>query len=306
MASNILPGDRLLVNKIKTGVRFPNSVLGLPGPERAYIDAFRIPYFRFPGVRKFKREDVVAFNDPRFSDKPIDRSPILISRIAGLPGDTVILLDKQLYINREEVASSPKFRRLYRVVTDGSPIPEDFISEYQLEEPRMVAEIGIYDMCLDSAAFEAIKELPVIKNIRDRQQFIGDSSSGYFPYSNFYMWNRDQVGPLIVPYKGFKVEISIKTVDLYREIISIYEGNDLVVDFSGVKINGRAVQDYTFKKDYFYILDDNRDNPNDSRIIGFIPKSHLLGTSKRIIYSGKSGFDNLRDKGLRILKKISK
>ena len=45
------------------------------------------------------------------------------------------------------------------------------------------------------------------------------------------------------------------------------------------------VDTYTFKNDYFFLMDDNRDHPNDSRIMGFIPESHLLGTCKRILFS---------------------
>ena len=98
MSSSLLPGDKVLVNKIKTGSRFPTTVLSLPGAERSYLDAIRIPYFRIPGIRKFKNDDVVVFNDPRSSDIPIDKSNLIISRIAGIPGDTLTMLNKELFI----------------------------------------------------------------------------------------------------------------------------------------------------------------------------------------------------------------
>lgn len=305
MSSTLLPGDRLIVNKINTGTRMPNSILGLPGVDRAYLDAFRIPYLRLPGFRKFKRNDVVVFNDPRISDIPIDRSALLVSRIAGLPGDTVIILNKELYINRDKVPDSPKYRRSYRVVTDSQPIPGEFLIRNNLEMPILIADIGIYDVNMDSLALESLIEYPEIKTVRDRKQFFGDSSIGYFPYSSFFYWNRDQYGPLIVPAAGLEIDISLKNIDLYSEIIDIYEGNELIVDFSGVSINGKKADKYTFKKNYYFVMDDNRDNPNDTRILGFIPVTHLLGTSKRIIYSGESGFDYLDKSGnRRILKKI--
>lgn len=305
MSSSLLPGDRVLINKLKTGSRFPVSILGLPGADRKYIDAFRVPYFRLPAFRKFKRNDIVVFNDPRLSDSPIDRSPLIVSRISGIPGDTVIILNKDLYINREIVPNKEKFRRHYRVVTDGSPIPESFINEYELSEPTMITDIGIYDLYMDTTAYLAAEELPEVKTIRSKKQFYGDSSRGYFPYSSFFKWNRDQYGPLIVPSKGIELAVSLNNIDLYREIISIYEGNDLLVDYSGVTINGRKADTYTFKNNYYFVMDDNRDNPNDSRIIGFIPASHLLGTGKRILFSGKSEYDYInKSKAIRFLKSI--
>ncbi len=307
MSSTLEPGDRLLVNKIITGTRLPNSILGLPGADCSFSDAFRIPYFRLPGFRNFKRNDLVIYNDPRTSDRPIDKSSLMISRIAGLPGDTVIFLNKELYINRDKVQEQDGFRKLYRIVTDGQTIPLEFIAEHNLEEPVLISDIGIYDVTLDSVAHEAIQKIPGIKNLRLRKQYFGDSSKAYFPYSSFFNWNRDQFGPVIVPVKGLEVILTIKTVDLYREIIDIYEGNDMIVDFSGITINGRKSDSYTFKNNYYFVLDDNRDNPNDSRIIGFIPESHLLGTSKRILYSGHSNFDYLNKSGVkRLLKKIDK
>ncbi len=293
MASTLIPGDRVLVNKLSKGTRFPNSIFGLPGADRSYLDFFRIPYFRLPGFHDFQRDQVIAYNDPRVADKPIDRSPIKISRIIGLPGDTIVILNKELFVNRNEIQAPVTVRRLYRVVTGGEPVRFDFLSKFSLEEPELIADVGIYDFLLDSAAYQAIQELPIVKTIRLRKQYIGDSSSGYFPYSSFFFWNRDQYGPLIIPEKGIKVDLNLKNIDLYRVIIDIHEGNDLLVDFSGITINGIKSSTYTFKNNYYFVMDDNRDKPDDSRIVGFIPESRIIGICKRILFSGDSQFEYL-------------
>jgi len=293
MASTILPGDRVLVNKISTGSRFPNSILGLPGTKRSYFDLFRIPYFRLPGLRGFERNEIIVYNDPRNADKPLDRNPLKVSRLVALPGDTVIILDKELYINRDKVEDPKSLRHLYRVITGGKQIPESFLTEYDIEEPELIASIGIYDYSLDSTAYEAFKAIPEVKTIRQRKLFVGDASNRFFPFSSFFFWNRDQFGPVVVPYKGLEIDISLKNIDLYSDIIDIHEGNELLIDFSGITLNGDKVESYTFKKNYYFVLDDNRDKPEDSRIIGFIPESHILGTSKRIFVSGKSKFEYL-------------
>ena len=286
MSSTIHPKDRVIIAKFRTGLRFPNSVLGLPGSDRSYIDAFRIPYFRFPALSKYKLGDVVALNDPRIIDKPTDRKPLLISRIAALPGDTLIVWNKNHYNNGDLISPPETVRRIYRVVTEGQVIPQAFLEKFQLEIPVKIANVGIWDLYLDTLAYQELSIQPFIKSIRSTKMFAGATSSGYWPYSSFYSWNRDQMGPLIVPYKGQKVEISLETIDLYKDLIEISEGNEVIIDFTGaIKINGLEKTEYSFKKNYYFVLDDNRDNPQDSRIIGFLPEDHLLGVVRRSLWS---------------------
>lgn len=289
MSSTILPKDRVLISKFRSGLRFPNSVLGLPGYNRSFVDAFRIPYFRLPAISKYKLGSIIAFNDPRIFDKPIDRKPLLISRIGALPGDTLIIWDKNHYNNSEIIPPPVTARRIYRVVTDGAEIPNEFLKEFHIESPTMIASIGIWDINLDTIAYQELSKQAYIKTIRTTKIFAGASSSDYWPYSGYFRWNRDQMGPLIVPYQGQTIEISIKTIDQYKYLIENSEGNEIFVDYTGViRINGQEATEYTIKKNYYFLLDDNRDNPNDSRIIGFIPEDHLLGTIHRLLWSPSS------------------
>jgi signal peptidase I len=305
MASTIMPGDRVLVNKFRAGCRLPVSIIGLPGPRAPYADLFRLPYLRLPALKKIQRQDVIAFNSPAGSDIPLDRKKILISRLVGLPGDTVLVWDKQLYINRGPVTPSEDGRMEYRVVTKGKEIGEDFLKEFRIEKPRLVADIGIYDFDLTPEAKASLEKNDMVETVRSTKQYAGDTKGDYYPPSPFYAWNRDQFGPLIVPAKGARIAIEIKTVDLYRDIIEVHEGHELIVDFRGVSIDGKISTEYTFSKDYCFVMDDNRDNPQDSRKIGFIPMDHVLGVSHRILWNGKKQYDYLKKiQPDRILKRI--
>lgn len=288
MSSTILPKDRVIINKWKTGTRFPSTLFGLPGTDKGYLDIFRLPYFRLPRISKFQLNKVVAFNDPRFVDLPLDRKPLLLSRIVGLPGDTIIIWNKELYTNRVLMPAPEKVRRAYRVVTDRQPIPDSFIQSNHLEAPIKVDEIGIWDVFMDTITYQELNDLGIAKSIRATRMFGGESSTDFWPYSNYFDWNRDQVGPLLVPRKGDRVELNLKNLGLYQEIISVYEAKELTINFSEIRIDGIPVTDYTFEKDYYFVLDDNRDHPVDSRILGFIPEDHLLGTVKRLWWSVES------------------
>jgi signal peptidase I len=305
MASTLLPGDRVIVNKYRAGLRLPISIIGLPGTDAPYADGIRLPYLRLPALKKLRRQEVVVFNYPAGSDKPIDRKRLMISRIIGLPTDTVMIMDKQVSVNNKAVTPPALARAEYRVVTSGQPIGNDFIRKYDIEKPRVVANIGIYDVDLPKNASSILEKTEGIKNVRETRQFPGDASVDYYPLSNFFKWNRDQFGPFRVPAKGMTVGIEIRTIDFYRDMIETQEGHDVLVDFAGVHIDGKIMTSYTFEKDYYFVLSDNRDNPDDSRKIGFVPADHILGVAKRMIWSHQTEFDYVRKfHPGRILKKI--
>ncbi len=289
MASTLLPGDRVIINKFRAGWRLPITPVGLPGTNAPYIDV-RLPYLRLPAIKKLKRQDVIAFNTPAGSDSPIDRKKLMISRIVGLPTDTVLIKDKVVTVNNKLVAPPASSRIEYRITNSGQPIPNDFLRKYDLEAPRVIAEIGIFDLDLPKEAAAELEKMEGIKTVRETKHFLGDGLGEFYPISNFFMWNRDQFGPFRVPAKGMEVGIDLRSIDFYREMIETHEGHDVLVDFSGVHIDGKLVNTYTFAKNYYFVLSDSRDNPNDSRKIGFVPEDHILGIASRIIWSSQNQF----------------
>ncbi|MGW8313268.1 MAG: signal peptidase I [Desulfuromonadales bacterium] len=99
MEDTLLIGDHLLVNKFIYGMELPFSdepVLSLRDPERG---------------------DVIVFEFPEDKDKPYFERRDFIKRVIGLPGDTVEIHNKDVFVNGQ------RYMTPQAVYKDGTLIP---------------------------------------------------------------------------------------------------------------------------------------------------------------------------------------
>ena len=85
MEPTLQVGDRLFVNKLRLGPHIPFTAITLPG-------------YAHP-----RRNDVVVFvsppQDPAIRIAPGEVTPMLVKRIVGVPGDTLMMRDGRLLVN---------------------------------------------------------------------------------------------------------------------------------------------------------------------------------------------------------------
>lgn len=92
MRNTLQVGDYLFVNKFVYGLRTPRAIP---------LTGIRIPHVQiFPGLGSVQRGDIVVFEFPG-SRGTIEQPSVLnyVKRCVGVPGDTVELAGKRLYVN---------------------------------------------------------------------------------------------------------------------------------------------------------------------------------------------------------------
>lgn len=91
MEDEVITGDLLFVNKF---------IYGGTSPRNIPFTNVRLPWFRIPGIRDVERGDVIVFVFPGNRDEAEpDEFTFYLKRCVGLPGDTVQVIDRVLYVN---------------------------------------------------------------------------------------------------------------------------------------------------------------------------------------------------------------
>ena len=291
MSNTLLPGDLVLVNKLMYGPRMPNTLLFIPFTERRelssgkyYFSWPQIPYNRMNGFSSIKNNDVLAFNYPEETEIPVDKRVVYIKRCAGLPGDNVQFKNDELFINKTEIAVKGT-QYAYRVKSKTRNIDQFLIDRDKLQEGTHLNRYGEYILYMTAENAQVLAKQKQIISIDREKQMFNVYSTVFFPNSVYYKWNGSNFGSLIVPKKGDTIQIDGNNIELYRKIIEVYEKQKLAVLDNKILINNKEAKYYVFKMNYYFMVDDNRDNAKDSRNWGFLPEDHIIGKVTRVLFS---------------------
>ena len=291
MEQTLLAGDFILVSKLHYGTRTPQTPLQIPLMHQtirgtdipAYLPWIKLPMYRLPGFSKVKKGDKIVFNCITELDKPVDLRTYYIKRCIGLPGDEVRIDNLQVYINEEAQPVYPGLQHRYYLKTQ-EKLNGRFFSRYAIREYTPVQEGYLVHTTAQTAA--QLRKLSQIQETRRIVMPAGSLNPAVYPNSFLFAWNEDNWGPITVPAQGMVIPINEENLEKYQKFITLYEGNQQVaVHENQLWINGKAVKEYTFRQNYYFVLGDNRPNSVDSRFWGFVPEDHLVGKAVFVLFS---------------------
>ena len=92
-------------------------------------------------------------------------------------------------------------------------------------------------------------------------------------------------GPLVVPRRGDLIRAERGTLTFLLRLIQ-REGHIVVSGPGGqFTIDGRSSSGYRVEQDQYFMVGDNRDNSLDSRFVGFVPESGIIGKAFMVYWS---------------------
>lgn len=300
MDATLVAGDYIVVNKLAYGARLPMTPLSIPFSHQtidgmpAYVEWIQIPYTRIPGYADISYNDVVVFNFPAedlfpmngdTTRYPIDHRTHFIKRLVGLPGDTLQIIDREVFVNNVRLELPEKVIFNYIVKLDSTRRDSIHLEKLGMLRESQQGKYLLYTLSLLPAQADSIRLLRQVISVEPELSRAGLYDEQLFPHSEKFPWNLDNYGKIVIPKKGMTVKLTVDSLPLYERVIVSYEHNRIDIKGDSIFINGKLADSYTFKMNYYFMMGDNRHYSMDSRYWGFVPEDHIVGRASMILFS---------------------
>ena len=225
----------------------------------------------------------LQFKHTVYSEKGISTEKIL--RYTGKEFESKFIVD---FKTNEEFNEMGKYLSARKVLKGNKFIVSTYDFEKVLTVSKKygstISEIKTKKRVVN-LTLEIAKKLRKDSEVDSVVKIVHEIDSAIFPQIDSNEWSQDNMGPIYVPQKGVTITINDENLPYYKQIIELYENNNLVTNNGISYINGIKADTYTFQQDYYWLMGDNRHNSLDSRYWGFVPFDHVLGKPVMVWFS---------------------
>ena len=180
--------------------------------------------------------------------RPADRRENYVKRCVGLPGQTLQIKNRIIYLDGKANKEPDNVQYSYYVKLR-SQMPLELMDELGISMEDITSLNTSGYLPLTNASVKALKAR---KDVVESVTLVNDPTTwDIYPLNGNKGWTRDNYGPVWIPKKGATLKLTMSNIAVYERPIRVYEGNDLQVKNGKIYINGKEAKYYTFKMDYY-------------------------------------------------------
>ena len=207
----------------------------------------------------------IVYGSPKRLDVVICRYPArgavnFVKRVTGLPGDTVELRDGYLFINGEQVAAESEIEGISGAYRTGSSMARSF-GPYRVPGKGDSLVISDSSLTLQLAGEEWDRKMTCL---------IAKDADG--KTLKIYDRKKDDTS------SGGAREATVTVVS--------YDGKEWLANSAEwlAECPNLVGKEFTVDEDYYFVMGDHRNNSNDSRNVGALERSAVIGHVRRVVF----------------------